>query len=330
MTEHRASLKRRFGGSCKLTLTPYDTGRYIEKHGTAYGTLRHYRHLIKHHVDVERYNFGKILARWWKPGTPPPDLDDTTDGFWYFEAQWMGNAWLPEALLYIIGKFSTNGGGSKMWYTTLGSKLQNWLRDHGRPLIWADGDDSGMVIDAYVGNIYSVPISANDMTDFLSHWHSGASFPDLYKKTPTKLHLHLRAYDYRHLCEDAEKDNKNMIIGTNSDDQCVYWKWTSNPSRYECLNDGTCWKTDSERAYYSSHDDCSTNCGNSKWACVRSTGVDSEHQGAHHCLPDQSGNCLSRDECEKCCTKDGDHCGNALGLNRSVSGTNIASQPIVV
>lgn len=105
----------------KFAVTAYDSGAYFRPHnGGPWGTLTNFYHLIQPHVQVLNYNLGEVLARWWKDGTPPPEIGQ----FPYFEIEWMGNAWLPESILYILVKFSSAGGGEGLWGTQLGAQLQ--------------------------------------------------------------------------------------------------------------------------------------------------------------------------------------------------------------
>ena len=67
--------------------------------------------------------------------------------FPYFEIGWSGNAWFPESLMYIIPKFSD------IWGTSDGVFLQQWCKQNRRPLVWADGDNSGMLLDPFVNSL---------------------------------------------------------------------------------------------------------------------------------------------------------------------------------
>ena len=75
-----------------------------------------------------------------------------------FELEWFGTVWLPEDLHYVVIKFSTSDGGepwqaSGAWGTDAGRELQAFMKAHRRPLLWADSDDSGWLIDPVVGGV---------------------------------------------------------------------------------------------------------------------------------------------------------------------------------
>ena len=127
----------------------------------------------------------------------------TGNNFLYFEIEWSGSSWLPESLLYIIVKFSD------MWGMKQGRSLQDWLRANRRPLVWADSDDSGMLMDPYVdwygfdGQQYIVE---DDRTYFNGQWKPGAKFADVFGGAPPHIKMQYRNYFTKDVCDNDEKD----------------------------------------------------------------------------------------------------------------------------
>jgi len=111
------------------------------------------------------------------PGTPPP-----TSGMLltnpYYEIMVAGNVWLPEDMLYGLAKHSDvdyyTGTVRHMgqWGNAAGTQLRAFLKEAGRPLIWADSDDSEMLIDPTVGNIAGGRITAADIAVWEALWVS--------------------------------------------------------------------------------------------------------------------------------------------------------------
>jgi hypothetical protein len=129
----------------KFFVAPYDTGAYAGKSPCPLGTLVDFNHVMVQHLatyskQYSGYGLATMYKRWYGGG--PPAV--TGNNFLYFEIEWSGSSWLPESLLYVITKFS------EMWSKSTGRALQDWLRAKRRPLIWADGNDSGMLMDPYV------------------------------------------------------------------------------------------------------------------------------------------------------------------------------------
>ena len=56
------------------------------------------------------------------------------------------------------------------WSTAAGAQLRAFLQAAGRPLIWADSDDSEMLIDPTVGNIVGGRITAADIAGWEALW----------------------------------------------------------------------------------------------------------------------------------------------------------------
>merc|ERR1712137_835768 len=90
-------------------------------------------------------------------------------------------------------------------------------------------------------------------------------------------HLHFRFFSYfeRHLCAEAESNEKNIIIGLDGNDDCVFWTLKQDDvEQFECLNDGTCARVLAgssayDRKAWKTKDECLQNCGLGNWTCVR-------------------------------------------------------------
>lgn len=119
----------------KWFIAPYDTGEHVwDLPTTPFGTLDHFWHLFVPHLTVYNYNVGDLFWRWYG-GAPVIDLKGSD--FFYFEVNLAGNAWLPDALLYFVAIYD------ELWGTQEGTKIQIWAYRHKRPVVWANGDDSG-------------------------------------------------------------------------------------------------------------------------------------------------------------------------------------------
>ena len=160
----------------EFTISPYDSGANFGKHGAMLGTRAHYYHLMKRHLEVfGETTLGQMFQRWYSPSHPLPQLAQLP----YFEMQWFGNAYVPESLLCVLAKFSSNGGGEGIWGTALGTQLRNVMTKTKRVLIWVDGDDSGGIIDPGVGAVDSMTINATDVSSFNAKWTSRITFASL-------------------------------------------------------------------------------------------------------------------------------------------------------
>eukprot|EP01043_Picozoa_sp_COSAG02_P018088 COSAG02_NODE_835_length_16654_cov_52.747569_4_plen_113_part_00 len=105
-----------------------------------------------------------------------------------FEVMVDGNVWLPEDLLAIIAKYTYGGGNDPsyqgVWGKVLGKELQDWSRQHKRPLIWADEGDSAMLLDPTVDGLAMVDRNGHkssrftdtDRQLFKEGWINGTSF----------------------------------------------------------------------------------------------------------------------------------------------------------
>merc|ERR1719195_1344963 len=102
----------------------------------------------------------------------------------------MGTVWLPEDLLYCMAKFADlEDRKLGLWGKPLGAQLQSFLARHGRPLIWADGDDSPQLLDPIVDGVAGGRITEADRNLFKTHWRMATSpgFKDLFDASPNRL-----------------------------------------------------------------------------------------------------------------------------------------------
>ena len=278
----------------KFFVAPGDTGAFAHTwpQPTPWGTMTDWLHLLQPHLDTYRYNLGSVFQRWYGGG---PKLDIS---LFYFEVEWSGNCWLPEGLLYIIPLFSA------MWGEDDGRNLQTWMKANKRPLVWANGDDSGMLVDPSVWMNVAGPelnITTDIVNKFNSLWAPGASFGDVFKAMPPELHFHLPSYVSKDAC--AAMESKAMVMGTNDNGKCVYWNYDSPPVMWECLNDGTCAQSLRTTGTFFSEKDCLQNCGGGKWACMQNAQIAGcAGKDATMCIPQPSGFCANLAECEKLCT----------------------------
>ena len=232
---------------------------------TPFGTLTDFNHLIGPHLQNYKYSLASVFHRWYDYPKPAP-LPLT---YFYFEVDWSGNAWMPEGLLYMVPKFGALFGKDN------GVSLQNWCVANRRPLVWADGDDSGMVIDPVVGQLIASgndSFITNDMvTQFQAAWDGPHpprtfGFPDLLAGVDPALRFNLPNYTRKELCDPYEGSEVHMIMGTNDAGGCIYWDYTDLPNQWECLNDGTCGQ--SINGKYNTEALCKSACGGS-WTCMK-------------------------------------------------------------
>eukprot|EP01051_Picozoa_sp_SAG22_P014117 SAG22_NODE_1669_length_3849_cov_3.221333_2_plen_339_part_00 len=193
----------------RLIFEPGDGGltesRYHVLPGGRYpklGTEDAFLHLLQPHEELFNWTghyqtIAAVLNRWWVPGMP--NLGDAGSGWGpYFEVMADGNVWLPEDVLAMIAIHS-NGPNQEqsVWGTVLGKKLQDWNRQHKRPLIWADGDDTAMLLDPTVDGLATVDRNGNktsrftdkDRRLFVEGWANGQGFGWLVNRSSPHLHL---------------------------------------------------------------------------------------------------------------------------------------------
>lgn len=121
----------------KMFIAPYDTGSFQIK-GTPFGTPDYFFHLIQPHLDIYKYkDLTPIFQRWYNWG---PVMKNMV----FFEVEVAANVWFPQAILYVIAYFTD------LWGTSDGQSMQSHMRDNQRPLVWANGDDSGTVMCFFV------------------------------------------------------------------------------------------------------------------------------------------------------------------------------------
>jgi hypothetical protein len=292
----------------KFFIAPWDTGANANTHHPVpYGTLDNFFHLLQTHFDVLKYNLGDLFQVWY--GNKPLSVGS----FPYFEIEWAGNAWLPDALLYVIPKFSSQMVGGKqlygVWATDQGDYLRNWCMLQKIPLVWADGDSSGMLLDAYVnqqilenGEAY---ITDHIVHAFKAQWaNKTATFATVYGGLNSEwrkaLHMYLPTYANRHVCAAAEQKGTSSVMGTNGNGQCVYWKREPVAGLWECLNDGTCAQSLRTEGAFPSEQTCLATCAHAKWTCLQSpTGM---HDAKMCVLDQQAGKCADLGSCEKACS----------------------------
>lgn len=175
----------------QLLFTPWDSGAHYASSFAQYcptsqacsGTLEHFYHVLERHFALlgsAQYSLATIMRLWLSPpqqSQPAPDAFSS-----YTEIELMGNAYLPESLAYINPLFS------KLWGQPYGHKLVTWSQENGRPLIWANGDRSGMLLDPRVGGVngsYLTPAMA-------AAWRRLWEMPGLKVKRGTAF-AHLRS-----------------------------------------------------------------------------------------------------------------------------------------
>ena len=252
-------------------------------------------HLMQPHLELLGYDLAKVMQRWYANPTPPAL---TTPSMLYFEIDWSGNCWLPESLLYTLPKFSA------LWGTELGQFVREWSINSRRPLIWADGDDSGMLIDPIVNQLANASyVSADDVATFNTLWSQPrVGFDQLFRAVGDGLHFKLPSYYDRHICAGLEYPNTtHMVMGTNGLGDCVHWDYVDAPSKWECLNDGTC--AQSIDGKYFTQADCNDDCGTSKWSCMQNADKPGDFAGdqATTCVQSATGSCATLEQCEKRC-----------------------------
>ena len=189
----------------------------------------------------------------------------------------------------------------------LGDALRNWTRAQERPLIWGGQEwipEPRMILDPYVLDGLSWSghgaITEEERATFERLWLQGTdgpsktagagkdeSFMAMARSMPPQLQLYWPSYFNRSACEEHEGDPTAMILGTDGNGDCVYWTAPAPPPppaiRFECLNDGTCARSSTARAVFSSEAACLSGCAHA-WECVS----DIPHvyaEGRKYCLP---------------------------------------------
>jgi hypothetical protein len=298
-----------------------------------YGTRRDWYHLVQMHEALFNipdngpyntsanssdtccnYSIADLFNRWWVPGTPPPTSGQLSTNP-YYEIMVAGNVWLPEDLLYGIAKHSDVDYENAVrhmgqWGNAAGSELRAFLRQTGRPLLWADDDDSEMLIDPTVGHIAGGRITAADVAAWESSWQSltdlapveqAARFSELVSSAPPHLKFRFSSWETRDACAQEELDPLKMVMGTDGNGDCVYWN-ASPPERWELLNDGSCETSDSVRAKFSSMAECVVAASQIRWGCATLPAAESAtHVEVAYCVPDTTGNHTNRGSCEEVC-----------------------------
>jgi len=308
----------------------FSFGEAVNVSFPGYGTRRDWYHLVQMHEALFNlpypawfnlsnatccnYSLADLFNRWWVPDTPPP-INGMLLTNPYYEIMVAGNVWLPEDLLYGLVKHSdvdyyTGLRHMGLWGSVAGSKLRAFLKGNGRPLIWADADDSEMLIDPTVGHIAGGRITAADIDAWEALWESladltpveqAARFSWLAASAPPHLKFHFPSWATRTACAQEELDPLKMVMGTDGNGDCVYWD-ASKPEQWELLNDGSCGASDSSRAQFSSLADCVVASSQIKWGCVRLPASESgTHVDVAYCVPNPSGNHSSIGSCEASC-----------------------------
>lgn len=167
----------------------------------------------------------------------------------YYEVMTAGNVLLPEDLLYMVVRFSDSKDYSGfhhngLWGTAQGAHLRAWMRANRRPLLWADDEFSALLIDPWVGASLLVGrrITDSDVQLFDRFWTAygltptSAQFDELVVACPARLKLTLPSWQTRKACAPADVDEASMVLGTDGDGLCVFWregeaKWDSSKTK---------------------------------------------------------------------------------------------------
>ena len=287
----------------KTYVVPWDSGAISKGYGpagtTPIGTLDAFYHLVGPHFQMlapmakggQPYKLSSWLKRWYGGGAPFSFLP-----FPYFEVEMAANCWLPDGLLYIVPLHS------KMWGNSYGKWLQAWATSNRLPLVWADGDDSGMILDPMVNQLVSPQVTPKMLDAFETLWNDPKStFKQLYDAVDPALRFELPSYLKRDVCSTFE-GNTN-VMGTTVSGECAYWAPQAVSLTYECLNDGTCASgVGGGHGKFYDQATCDANCGGSKWQCMQH--VDQKGCAGVHartCISDPAGKCQSLKECESSC-----------------------------
>jgi len=256
------------------------------------------------------HSVADLFSRWWLSGIPPP-----TSGYLltnpYYEIMVAGNVWLPKDMLYGLVKHSDKDCNTDVrhvgqWGNAAGAQLRAFLQAAGRPLIWADSDDSEMLIDPTVGNIVGGRTTAADIADWeslgesltdLTPLEQAYRFFGLAESAPPHLKLRCPLWAPRNACAQEELDPLKMVMGTDGIGDCVCWD-ASRPERWEPLNEnGGC-----ARQRFSQPRRLCPRSYSDQVGCVSLPASESgTHVDVAYCVPDATGNYSSRDSCEASC-----------------------------
>ena len=314
----------------QMLIEPWDTGAtppsvYNQRCPSSQhcsGTIDHFFHVLQKHLEVQD-SLADLMRRWLAPPSPLPSplpsslpsslpvnekrrigykeselvgnasVNERT-GTAYTEIELMGNFYLPESLAYVNPLFSA------LWGKPFGRKLKLWSQSSGRPLIWANGDASGMLLDPWVGQVNGSYITPAMAEDWRRSWDDpGLTWESLYAKAPAELRFHLPDYYVsRPLCAAAEAAG-HTVLGRNEAGDCVYLN--TDPllptPAFECRNDGTCVESraSSRSSTYPTMQNCQLYC-NSGWRCQENP------NSQMMCVPDPvGGQCATLDACEDAC-----------------------------
>jgi hypothetical protein len=223
--------------SDRFFVAPGDTGVYhAEK--LALGTMEDFNHVITQHLSIYGYQLSATFDSWYE-GKANPACSGKSDC--YFEIEFSGSSWVPESLLYIIVKAGKSvGQPNGLFGTTEGRTLEDWMRTSRRPLVWADGDHSGMLLDPYVdwlgfnGKKYIVDA---DRTFWATAWTSKTPFTTLYSTAVSHLKMEYRSYFTKEICDKDENSPGKMIMGVLEKDKlCVFWAWEGDLDKNPLFN----------------------------------------------------------------------------------------------
>lgn len=263
------------------------------------------------HLDGRYKTLATTLNYWWVDGTAMPDAENSGSIFMdnaYFEVMTNGNVWLPEDLIQVQAKYSSDPpqksggtGAEGMFGTKLGDQLRAWLAKHQRPLVWADRLDGPMLLDPIVahqlgaagyGFSHSTKITNDDIEMFRRAWADqpawNHSFDALVREASPYLSFRWQSFFTRDACAAVEANASNHVMGVDENGECVYWTSPADHPEgeaWECLNDGTCSIAElpSERALFATEEACLSQCGR-VWECVRDVPF-AQYSGTAYCLP---------------------------------------------
>ncbi len=87
------------------------------------------------------------------------------------------------------------------------------MRKNKRPLLWADSDNSGIIIDPYVNAIADCKITQSDVDKFMAQWDAKPDFKTFAQTQPAYMQFEFQSYPKKFICDTIEKDAKNMVMG---------------------------------------------------------------------------------------------------------------------
>eukprot|EP01043_Picozoa_sp_COSAG02_P027027 COSAG02_NODE_1576_length_11868_cov_82.967117_1_plen_1282_part_00 len=296
------------------------------------GTREAFLHLLQPHEELFNQSgnyktIAVVLNRWWAPGTASwrNPGDDGSGWPQYFEVMADGNVWLPEDVLAMIAVHSNKSRYTwierkNVWGTVLGKQLQDWNRQHKRPLIWVDGEDAVkspfqdsthavMLLDPTVDGLAKVDRNGSktsrftdkDRQLFAQGWANGKGFGWLANGSSPHLHLTWPSWQKKHVCHAQDASMTQFVLGVDGNNECVYWEAAaflpasaptgvasvakaSAGARWECLNDGACVPSNSSRAVFPTKQAClSGGCGTS-FTCIKDIPSSAAVKAAY-CLP---------------------------------------------